>query len=59
VGQRDEETGKHAHGDVLCRVGPRHVIWQIDVEEGFSLEALLEELGTLEEKGIGRKIHGR
>jgi hypothetical protein len=39
--------------------GQGNVIWQIDVEEGFSLEALLEELGTLEEKGIGRKIYGR
>jgi hypothetical protein len=39
--------------------GQGNVIWQIDVEEGFSLEALLAELGTLEEKGIGRKIHGR
>jgi hypothetical protein len=39
--------------------GQGNVIWQIDVEEGFSLEALLEELGTLEEKGVGRKIHGR
>jgi hypothetical protein len=35
------------------------LIWQIDVEEGFSLEALLEELGALEQKAIGRKIHGR
>jgi len=39
--------------------GQGNLIWQIDVEEGFSLEALLEELGTLEEKAIGRKIHGR
>jgi hypothetical protein len=39
--------------------GQGNLIWQIDVEEGFSLEALLEELGRLEEKAIGRKIHGR
>ncbi len=39
--------------------GQGNLIWQIDLEEGFSLEALLEELGTLEEKAIGRKIHGR
>jgi hypothetical protein len=39
--------------------GQGNLIWQIEVEEGFSLEALLEELGTLEEKAIGRKIHGR
>jgi hypothetical protein len=31
----------------------------LEVEEGFSLEALLEELGALEEKAVGRKIHGR
>jgi hypothetical protein len=29
------------------------------VEERFSLEALVEELGTLEEKALGRKVHGR
>jgi len=39
--------------------GQGNLIWQIDVEEGFSLDALIEELGTLEEKAIGRKIHGR
>jgi hypothetical protein len=39
--------------------GQGNMIWQIDVEEGFSLQALLEELGTLEEKGVGRKIHGK
>jgi hypothetical protein len=39
--------------------GQGNLIWRIDVEEGFSLEALLEELGRLEEKAIGRKIHGR
>jgi hypothetical protein len=39
--------------------GQGNLIWQIDVEEGFSLDALLEELGMLEEKAIGRKIYGR
>jgi hypothetical protein len=39
--------------------GQGNLIWQVDVEEGFSLEALLEQLGTLEERAIGRKIHGR
>jgi hypothetical protein len=39
--------------------GQGNLIWQIDVEEGFSLEALLEELGALEQKAIGRKMHGR
>jgi len=39
--------------------GQGNLIWQIDAEAGFSIEALLKELGTLEEKAIGRKIHGR
>jgi len=39
--------------------GQGNLIWQIDVAEGFSLDDLLVELGTLEEKAIGRKVHGR
>jgi hypothetical protein len=39
--------------------GQGNLIWQITVEEGFSFEDLLQELGTLEKKAIGRKIHGR
>jgi Family of unknown function (DUF6166) len=39
--------------------GQGNQIWQVEAEEGFSLDALLEELGTLEEKAVGRKIHGR
>ena len=39
--------------------GQGNLIWRIDVEEGFSVETLLEELGMLEQKAIGRKIHGR
>jgi hypothetical protein len=46
-------------GTFYAAWGQGNLIWQIDVEEGFSLEALLEELGTLEEKAVGRKIHGR
>jgi hypothetical protein len=34
-------------------------IWQIEIEEGFSFEDMLVELGTLEEKALGRKVHGR
>jgi len=33
--------------------------WKIEIDEGFSMEDLLVELGTLEEKALGRKIHGR
>jgi hypothetical protein len=34
-------------------------LWRIEIEEWFSLEDLLVELGTLEEKALGRKVHGR
>jgi hypothetical protein len=34
-------------------------IWRMEIEEGFSLEDLLGELGTLEEKALRRKVHGR
>jgi hypothetical protein len=34
-------------------------IWRFEIEEGFSLEDMLVELGTLEEKALGLKVHGR
>jgi hypothetical protein len=46
-------------GSFSAAWGQGNQIWQIEVEEGFGLDDLLEELGTLEEKAIGRKIHGR
>jgi hypothetical protein len=46
-------------GSFSAAWGQGNLIWQIEAEEGFSLEALLEELGMLEEKAVGRKIHGR
>lgn len=39
--------------------GQGNCIWKIEVDEGFSLEDLLVELGTLEEKALGRKVHGQ
>jgi hypothetical protein len=36
-----------------------HRIWRVEMEEGFSFEDLLHELGTLEEKALGEKIHGQ
>jgi hypothetical protein len=39
--------------------GQGNLIWQIETEGGFSLDDLLKELGTLEEKAVGRKIHVR
>ena len=34
-------------------------LWRLEIEEGFSLEDLLVELGWLEEKALGEKMHGR
>lgn len=34
-------------------------IWRFEIEEGFSLEDMLVELGTLEEKALGMKVYGR
>jgi hypothetical protein len=34
-------------------------LWNAEVEEGFSLDDLLEVLGELEEKALGEKVHGR
>jgi hypothetical protein len=46
-------------GSFSAAWGQGNLIWQIEAEKGFSLDALLEELGMLEEKAVGRKIHGR
>jgi hypothetical protein len=46
-------------GTFYAAWGQGNLIWQLEVEEGFSREALLEELGALEKKAVGRKIHGR
>ncbi len=46
-------------GSLYVAWGQGNRIWQIELEEGFSQEDLLQELGTLEEKAFGRKIHGR
>jgi hypothetical protein len=43
-------------GDVL---GDQNRFWRIEPEEGFSLEDLLGELGTLEEAALGIKVHER
>jgi hypothetical protein len=39
--------------------GQGNRIWQLELEAGFSLEDLLEELGSLEQKALGRKMHGQ
>jgi hypothetical protein len=45
-------------GSIYVFWGDQNRIWQIEVDEGFSFEDLLEELGTLEKKALGEKIHG-
>jgi hypothetical protein len=46
-------------GSIYAFWAEQNRLWQIEVDEGFSFEDLLVELGTLEEKAIGRKAHGR
>lgn len=46
-------------GSIYVFWGDENRIWQIEVDEGFSFENLLVELGTLEEKALGEKVHGR
>jgi hypothetical protein len=46
-------------GSFSAAWGQGNLIWQVEAAEGFSVETLLEELGRLEEKAVGRKIHGR
>jgi hypothetical protein len=46
-------------GTLYAIWGQGNLIWQINIEAGFSLRDLLEELGTLEEKALSHKIHGR
>lgn len=38
--------------------GDRNCLYQIECDEGFSLDDLLLELGTLEKKALGRVKHG-
>lgn len=46
-------------GTFYAAWGAENRICTIELDEGFSLEDLLKELGTLEEKALGQKIHGR
>jgi hypothetical protein len=45
-------------GSIYAFWAEENRVWQIEIEEGFSLEDLLAELGTLEEKALGEKVHG-
>ena len=46
-------------GSIYAFWAEENRLWRVDIEEGFSLEDLLVELGILEEKAMGRKVHGR
>jgi hypothetical protein len=46
-------------GSIYVSWAEQNRLWRAEIEEGFSLTDLLVELGTLEEKGLGRKVHGR
>jgi len=46
-------------GSIYAFWAKENRLWQVEIEEGFSFEDLLVELGMLEEKSLGRKVHGR
>jgi hypothetical protein len=46
-------------GSIYVFWAEQNRIWQVEIEEGFSIEDLLVELGRLEEKALSEKIHGR
>jgi hypothetical protein len=45
-------------GAFYVRWGDTPVLWQIETDEGFSLEDLMQELGRLELQALGRVTHG-
>jgi hypothetical protein len=45
-------------GSIYAFWAEENRLWQVEIEEGFSLEDLLVDLGTFEEKAIGTKVHG-
>ena len=52
---RDSET----LGTLYVHWGEENRIWCIETDEGFGLDDLLSELGTLEHKAFGHVLHGR
>ena len=45
-------------GTFHCAWGKANTIYQIDTEQGFSIQTLLQELSVLELKALGRVKHG-
>jgi hypothetical protein len=56
---RDDAGESTLMGSIYVFWAEQNRLWQVEIEEGFSLEELLVELGTLEEKTLGEKVHGR
>jgi hypothetical protein len=52
----------HAESDTIGTFyvdwGPTPKLWEIETDEGFSLEDLMQELGRLELAALGRAKHG-
>jgi hypothetical protein len=46
-------------GTLYVRWGDKNHLWLIVCDEGFSVDDLLQELGTLEQKALGRVKYGR
>jgi hypothetical protein len=46
-------------GSIYVFWAEQNRIWQMQMNEGFSFEDLLQELGTLEERALGEKVYGR
>jgi hypothetical protein len=46
-------------GSIYVFWADQNRIWKIGIDEVFSFEDLLVELGTLEEKALGMKVHER
>jgi hypothetical protein len=45
-------------GRVYCRWGDTPALWEIETDEGFSLDDLMAELGRLEWHALGYVTHG-
>jgi hypothetical protein len=54
----DPEPDSTTKGTFYVRWTPTPTLWQIDIDEGFSFEDLMQELGRLELQALGRVKHG-
>jgi hypothetical protein len=56
--EKGRSTQAGLPGDYGGVLGSQNRIWRFEMEEGFSVEDLLVELGRLEHKVPGNKGHG-